>query len=163
MEKIIHITLRSLDEITPLQQDVIDTARRLHPGWEIKIWTDPEPGKEPDFRLKRYWSRTNSGAQLADLLRLEILFWHGGVYLDSDLRLFRTLDQLVETYDFFIASEDGYSLTNAVIGACKGSPVLERLIDRLDRNEPDWASLPHLTTGPVFFSMNLKWDRTVSV
>src|SRR5262249_21629854 len=83
--------------------------------------------------------------------------------LDSDLRLFRTLDQLVETYDFFIASEDGYSLTNAVIGACKGSPVLERLIDRLDRNEPDWASLPHLTTGPVFFSMNLKWDRTVSV
>jgi FkbM family methyltransferase len=164
MEKVIHFTVRNASELSATQAEVIECARKLHKHWEIKIWSDPDPTHDnSEFLLNRYWSRVNSGAQLADLLRLDIVHRFGGVYVDSDLKLLRPLDALAESFDFFIASEDGYKLTNAVFGACKQSPVLRSLIDELLRAEPDWTLEPWLTTGPSFFAQHLKWRKDITV
>ena len=113
--------------------------------------------------LEKYWPKANSGAQLADLLRIDLVYKFGGVYVDSDLRLFKPLDDLVEAFEFFIASENGTQLTNAIFGACKNSPVLRQLIDELIDAEPDWTLPPNITTGPYFFAENLKWRKDITV
>lgn len=138
----------------------IEEVRGQLNEYEIKVWRDPV---SPDgFRLSRYWDKTNSGAQLADLIRLEVVYKFGGVYLDSDITVHKKFDDLLDE-NFFVASEDGKKLTNAVFGAEKKSPVLKRLIDTLLEDEPDWREIPVETTGPNFFARNLKWEEGVTV
>ena len=159
MEKIIHIIIP--EKPNKEQQEVIGLAKKLHSSWKVMVWQDPL--KKDGFLLEKYWSKANSGAQLADLLRLDVVYRFGGVYIDSDLKLFRSLDGLAENYNFFIASEDGLALTNAVFGAKKEHPAIKALIDELNNNEPDWTKPPNETTGPYFFAEHLKWRDDISV
>ena len=159
MEKIIHFTVP--EQLTPVNVQIIELARKLHPTWEVKVWQDP---MRPDgYPLEKYWPKANSGAQLSDLLRLDVLYKWGGVYLDGDMRLLKPLDELAERYDFFIASHDGIVPINALIGATKAHSAIQKLIDELLLNEPDWSVAPDRTTGPDIFVRTLKWDRQATV
>jgi FkbM family methyltransferase len=139
----------------------IETTRRLHTDWQITTWTDDTP--VPNGRLVKYLSDARSGAQRADLIRLDALYTYGGVYLDSDVRVLQSFDHLAKAFDFFIASEDGRKLTNAVIGAVPRHPAIEVIISFLEDNEPDWSLPPDQTTGPWLFSRLLRWRSDVNV
>jgi Glycosyltransferase sugar-binding region containing DXD motif len=159
VEKIIHFTVPA--KLKPLDARVIECARALHPNWEVKVWQDPI--KPDGYLLEKYWPKVNSGAQFSDLLRLDVLYKWGGVYVDSDLQLLKPLDALADTFDFFMASQDGWNLTNALIGAKKAHPEVRRLIDELLTNEPDWSVPPYKTTGPYLFTRMLKHDKDITV
>jgi FkbM family methyltransferase len=139
----------------------LEAARSLHPQWEVRVWRNPVPTE--GFQLAHYWRKANSLAQHADLLRLEIVHRHGGVFLDWDEILKKPLDDLVAHYDFFIASENGHVLSNGVFGAVAGHPALTALIDTLKRREPDWTRPPNMTTGPSLFAAVLRWRKDVSL
>jgi FkbM family methyltransferase len=160
MEKIIHFTVPK--DMTSAQAEVIERAKALHKNWNVMVWRDPI--KEDNYLLEKYWPRANSGAQFADLLRIDILYRFGGIYLDSDVVIFKSLECLAARYEFFVASEDGIkNITNAVIGARKGNLALRDLIDDLLEQEPDWARPPSETTGPLFFTRKLRWRRDVTI
>jgi len=152
MEKIIHFTLPA--KATPTQLEVVAAARDRHPGWELRVWQDPVP--TDGFLLQKYHSKVNSGAQLADLIRLDVVHLQGGIYLDSDIHLARPLDRLLDL-DHFACSEDGKNLTNAAFGATRGHPLVRQLIENLLAGEPDWTQPPNETTGPELFSRVLRW------
>jgi FkbM family methyltransferase len=156
--KIIHFAIP--DRPSPFQMANIEVARDLHPDWTIEVWqtiTD-----KSNFRLARYWDRTNSSDQKADLIGMEAVFNQGGFYLDSALTLHRNLDPL-RNYQFVIASDEGTRLTNAFFGGVSKAPLLQILIDTLDRKEVDWVIDSSLTTGPYFFTRELKWREGVTV
>ncbi len=157
--KIIHFTIPARP--SEAQLTAIDIAKRLHSDWKVMIWQDPVPPR--DFKLSKYWSKTKTGAQLADLIRIEAVLNHGGVYIDSDVTLRKPLDKLVEHYDFFVASENGRVATNAVFGSRAGHSALEKMVESLDMNTPDWSLPPNITTGPYFFSRILKWRKDITV
>lgn len=158
MEKIIHFT--TAHSPTQKQLAYIEKARQLHPEWEVRVWMDPVETK--DFRLAHYHSNANSGAQLADLIRLDVVYLYGGIYLDSDIELVKTLDALA-SLDSFFCSENGYSLTNAAYGATKENPLILAIIEELLKNEPDWQEKPHITTGPLLFSRVLRWKKDAHI
>lgn len=143
------------------QISAINKARELHPGWSVKVWSDPIP--EDTFELSKYWKYVNSGAQLADLVRIEVVCIYGGIYLDSDVLLRKPLHDLADTFDFFIASEDGDVATNAVFGAVQGHPVLQQMIADISAMPPDWGIPPNITTGPVMFSNAIKRRQDVTI
>jgi len=157
--KLFHYSLPS--SISEQTRANIDGARRLHADWEIRIWTDDKP--VPNARLAKYIPRARSGAQRADLIRLDALYAYGGVYLDADVRVLRPFDDLAMAFDFFIASEDGVNLTNALIGATPRHPAIEAIIGFLEENEPDWSLPPNQTTGPVLFSRLLRWRSDITL
>jgi FkbM family methyltransferase len=157
--KIIHFTIPN--NASAKQMAAIETARKLHPDWRVMVWQDPVPTES--FKLSKYWQKARSGAQLADLIRIEAVLNHGGVYLDSDVTLHKPLDEIAENYDFFVASEDGRVVTNAVFGSEAGHPALTRMVDELDRHVPDWSIAPNITTGPCFFSRILKWRKDIAI
>ena len=159
MEKIIHFTVPA--KLSPVHTKIIDTAKKLHPTWEVKVWRDPM--QTDGYPLEKYWPKANSGAQLSDLLRLDVLYKWGGVYVDSDMRLLKALDELTERFDFFIGSYDGNVPINALIGARKAHPAIQKLIDELLLNEPDWSLPPDKTTGPDIFVRTLRWDKRATV
>lgn len=157
--KIIHFVVPNAPSADQLA--IIEQAKTTHPGWSIKIWNDDT--EFPELPLNRFLRATKSGAQFADLLRLMAVYLHGGIYVDSDMRVLRPLEPLLETMTCFIASEDGYNLTNACFGATPYHPALGSIIDFLTRNEPDWTLPPNITTGPGLFGKLLRWRSDVSI
>lgn len=118
----------------------------LHPDWEMMNWQDPlDPDRFP--MTAEHWVRCTSGAQFAGLIRLEVLYRYGGVYVDSDVQPYRSLEPLLGVRAF-AAWEDRNCVPDAVIGAEPEHPAiaecLEKAIARLE--EGPWESGPGVTT-----------------
>jgi hypothetical protein len=120
-----------------------------NPGWKIKFWTDRD--REPpcdemekvlikDFPLSKLgecYELSQNWGEKSDLLRYEILFREGGVYVDHDANCLRPFGGMHRGYDFFCGLETphqpfvGRSVTcgNGVIGSRPGHPTVGKVID----------------------------------
>jgi hypothetical protein len=123
-----------------------DHAVELHPNWEHVTLRDPiDPVMFP--LTSKHWPACGSGAQLAGLIRLEDLYHRGGIYIDSDVELFRPLDSLLPLHAF-AAWEDNNTAPDAVLGFEAHHPALRPMIAQaLDSIWAGaWESGPGVTT-----------------
>lgn len=130
---------------TPEVEGFWRRACELHPDWRHITYRDPiDPALFP--MTSPLWRRCRSGAQKAGLIRLEALLRHGGIYLDSDVEVLRSLHPLLQL-EGFAAFEDPGVIPDAVLGARLGHPAIDaclRLaIERLEAASGDWR-----TDGP---------------
>lgn len=110
------------------QERLWKIARDLHPRWQHVTLRDPiDPAAFP--LTSGLWHRCLTGAQLADLVRIEELYHRGGVYIDSDVECYRPFDVL-RAVDAFAAWEDRDHIPNAVLGAKPGHPAIGELVKR---------------------------------
>jgi len=58
--------------------------REQYPGWEYKLWTDKEVAALK-LRTQEFYDHEQMFQCKADLLRLEVLWNEGGVYIDADM------------------------------------------------------------------------------
>lgn len=124
-------------------------ACALHPGWEYRTWRDPlDPAEWP--RTGHLWEQCTSGAQRAGLIRLEALQRFGGVYLDSDVELYRPLDALLGA-PAFAGWEDPRVVPDAVLGSVADHPILDLMLEEACRAVElglgAWESGPGVTTA----------------
>lgn len=142
--RILHRTVPAVTD--PVVEDYWNRWMDLHPEWEYRTWRDPlDPA---DFPLtSEFWRHAENGAQLADMVRLEVLVTHGGVYVDSDVEPLRRLDSLTSV-PAFAAYEDERCIPNAVLGAAAGHPAIRACLDlMLSRIPgPTWEAGPGVTT-----------------
>lgn len=119
----------------------------IHYEWEMKTWRDPLNPEE--FPITRHlWRKVQNGAQLADLVRLEVLLKYGGIYVDSDIEPVRHLEPFLET-GAFAAWEDARVVPNAVMGASPGHPAIAAALDLMLVRVPGptWWAGPGVTTA----------------
>ena len=138
-----------------------DRVTFLHPGWEMVTYRDPiDPTVFPI--TSPVWPLAKTGAQLAGLIRLEALWATGGIWLDSDVELFRPLTPLLHC-SLFAAYEDPAVIPDAVLGATVAHPAIgDCLAEALRRIRSDstdwrtgngaWSTGPGVTTSilPMF-------------
>lgn len=133
---------------------------RLHPRWDRRTW-----------RSRPYWLENHaefdaavSPAQKADILRYEILFRYGGVYVDCDVEPLKPLDDLLGC-GAFVGYEDKTNVCNAVMGARPGHPLLRMLIERLPGSmKANAVAAINSQTGPGFLLSVVNsqtWDGLV--
>lgn len=118
----------------------------LHPDWEHETWR--EPVDPDDFPLTGHLFATcETGAQKADLIRAERLWWVGGCYADSDYVALRPFDSLLGVPGF-AAYEDRDHIPNAVMGFEANHPALQRVIElAIQRHgQGTWAAGVGVTT-----------------
>lgn len=121
----------------------------MHPGWTLMDHRDPlDPVDWP--LTSDLWARCTSGAQLAGLIRLEALFTHGGVYVDSDVECYRSLEPLLGL-DGFAGFEDMSVVPDAVLGARPQHPAVEMMLSlarqAVEDGQGAWDSGPGVTTS----------------
>lgn len=136
---------------------------RLHPDWGHRLWTDDNVNVDT-LRLREEYliagwrpgmPAASKGAALAkqsDLLRLELLVQHGGVYVDMDMEPLKPFD-VFATNGFFAGYEDSHHLCNAVMGAAPDHPFVEQLIEHVgDSITANFHKPLPQQTGPSFLT-----------
>jgi len=130
-----------------------ESWRAHHPGWEFNFWTDDNlPG---DLRRPEAYDRERIPAERSDIIRLDLLWRHGGVYIDTDLECLRPIDALLDGSDFLVACVKPGRVTNTVIGSAPGHPLLERALRDLRVQEPG-EIFDKAASGPAFLDALVK-------
>ena len=90
------------------------------------------------LRNRRQFDEATNFGEKSDVLRYEILFQLGGVYVDADMECLRALDGLHATVDFYagISNSGTIELNNAIIGARPGHPIISACIQRVASPPP---------------------------
>lgn len=120
---------------------------RRNPGWELRFWE--EENLPPDLVRTEIYERLRQPAERSDLLRLEVLYREGGVYIDTDFECVRSLEPLLDGVEFFCAKLNEERVNNAIIGAAPGHPILARGIEEA-RPRETYGPVDKHGTGPLF-------------
>lgn len=119
-----------------------------HPAWALRFWTDEN--LPPDLRLPESYDRMRSPVERCDLLRLELVWRDGGIYVDCDFECKRPLDSLLEGVDFLLGYTKPGRVNHALMGAVPHHPVLDRALNEI--RPRDVYGYDKDATGPGFFS-----------
>lgn len=112
-----------------LMQRCIQSWRAHVPEWNIVEWSERNVPLDNSFLRTAYTQ--GLWAHVSDYVRLRALSVHGGVYLDTDVELRRSLDNLRSNKCFvgFQSEEPSPDwVNNAVLGAEPGHPFLDECL-----------------------------------
>lgn len=153
-KKIHQIWLGS--NIPPFFEKLSLKIKNNHPDWEYKLWTDTEISNIPLINQKLYNSLKNFGSK-SDVVRYEILYREGGVYMDTDFEMVKSFDELLYL-DFFtgVGHSTEPMVFNGLFGSVKNSNLLKNIIfnlrEKFNSDNNIINSDPMYSTGPYFFS-----------
>lgn len=152
--------------------DILDTWVAHHPAWEYKLWRD-EDVADLDLINQRLYDELvgqslYSGA--SDILRAELLFQFGGVYIDADAYCLHPLDgaPFLEA-QFWIAEEyrhhETFLLNPCCMGAESHSPVVRDYLDSLHAvtHEHVPAGGSWTLTGPTRWTHLLRGREDITI
>lgn len=134
-------------------------------GYEIVEWNEDNfPMDICPFFVDAY--EKGKWAYCSDVARFWVLYNEGGIYLDTDVEVYQSLDEFLDKA--FIGFEDIHYLSTAVIGAEKNNPVVKLILDyycSIDFKEyPVWTDyITYEETSPcivsnIFGLLGLKRD-----
>ena len=129
IEKTIHYVWLGSKDVPEKFIAFIEGWRTLHPDWKIVKWNEENFDCQGNAWIKSAIEQKNYPLA-ADVMRSWILLNHGGVYLDTDIELFKPLDELVKENDFFIGYETDFWFGCAVLGVKKGHKIIREVYER---------------------------------
>lgn len=68
-----------------------------HPDWQFRLWTDQDLNQ---FECKDLVDSTSCFGQKSDLLRAEIIYRHGGLYVDLDYECYQSIEPWIRGHSF---------------------------------------------------------------
>lgn len=108
----------------------IDSWKKFCPDYEIREWneTNYDFGKNP--YMKQAYEAKKWGF-VPDYARLDIIYQYGGIYLDTDVELIRSLDDLLNSDSFFGFEDTGEGDFFVACGLGFGAKPHNELIKKL--------------------------------
>ncbi len=128
--KIIHLCWLSGDPYPPEIQECLNTWKTHLPNYEVWLWDtkrfeiNSTLWTKQAFEAKKY-------AFAADYIRLYALYNYGGIYLDSDVLVYKSFDELL-SLPYFIGHDQIGGFEAAIIGAEKGCPWIKEILDEYE-------------------------------
>ncbi len=140
--KKIHYVWVGTAPIPEQDQKYIKQWQKLNPKYEIKRWT------EKDIDLKKYplvakAIEDKKWALAADIIRMYAVYNEGGFYMDTDVELLKSFDDLLK-YDGVACWESNFWFTTSFFGAKKHSPWIGKVLKRYE------GALPKKITNGTF-------------
>jgi FkbM family methyltransferase len=112
--KIIHYCWFGDSQMPQIIQDCIVSWKRLLPDYTFLKWSEDNYEFEHPFAVTAYEDK--SWAFLVDYVRFDVLYKHGGIYLDTDMLLLKNLDIFLN-HECFLGYEDEKIINCGIIGA----------------------------------------------
>ena len=100
------------------------------PDWEIKEWNEDNfPIDYNAFSKQSY--DAGKFAFTSDVARLYALYKEGGIYMDTDVEVYKPLDEFINEEGFTGFEDINYPVC-ATMGAEKGNTVIKMMLDYYD-------------------------------
>ena len=129
------------------------TWHKHHPDWKMMLWRDKNL---PEMINQDYLELCNTYSEMSDLIRYELLYQYGGVYLDTDFECYKNIEPLINDYELFISTEDYRHLCGGFVGSIPKHPIIKRLIDRIPGQlKATVGKTSDLRIGPSFVTENI--------
>lgn len=129
--KIIHYCWLSKDSYPANIQKCIDSWKRVLPDYEIWLWNFERFDINSSIWVKEAFEHKKY-AFAADYIRLYALYNYGGIYLDSDVEVLKSFDDLLDL-PYFIGKENTPSgIEAATIGCEKGFSLMGEMLQRYE-------------------------------
>lgn len=131
--KVIHYCWFSGEKKPRLIRRCIRSWKKVLPDYEIKCWDANSFDFESVPYVKQAYER-KKWAFVADYVRLYALYTKGGIYLDSDVEVYKSFDEFLK-YSFFTGTDirspqlNHYGIEAAIMGAEKEHPYLKECLD----------------------------------
>lgn len=98
------------------------------PEFEIIEWNEKNSNIQKYSFSKEAYKR-GLFAYVSDVMRLDILKEHGGIYLDVDVELIKPIDDLLDYDGFFSFESSTFIATGLGFGTIKSNPVITKLLN----------------------------------
>jgi mannosyltransferase OCH1-like enzyme len=95
-------------------------------------------------------------AFLSDYARLDVLYEHGGVYLDTDIEILKPLDQFLE-HELFIGFESASHINASIVGCAKHHWLIKECLEEYERMT-EYETIPKVVTRVLQKHFSLDQD-----
>lgn len=120
--KIIHYVWLGNNALPLLEQECIKSWSLTNPDFQIVRWDESNLDIDDEVYVRAY--RKKEWAFCSDYVRLKVLLEHGGVYLDTDMELIKSISPLLDNR-CFLGKEDDENINAAIIGSIKEHPFIK--------------------------------------
>lgn len=155
----------------------MNSCKSTHGNWTYRVWTDADVANMCLSNEIKLAMSMGEPHRASDIMRLEVLYRHGGVYLDADSVCLRSFEPLMvdlaeSSSDCFAGYEFRFHNKSLDDGRGVGKPSLENLVAngvigcklhsssaallvRLVSTAAHDKRSPWISTGPMFVTQNL--------
>ena len=129
--KIIHYCWLSNDPFPEIIQKCIDSWKKYLPDYELMLWNFNRFSRGTSKWVDQAFD-SHKYAFAADYIRLYALYHHGGIYLDSDVEVLKSFNDLLHL-PYFVGQENTTSgVEAATMGFEKGHPLIKALLNQYE-------------------------------
>lgn len=128
IEKKIHCFWFSNDKKPKEYQQCMDSWKRVCPEYEIVEWNAQNYDYTKSIFMKQAFE-SKKWAFVSDYARLDVIYHYGGIYLDMDVELLKTLDPLLKFEAFFNFGTQNDIDLGSGFGGVKGNSLVGALLD----------------------------------
>lgn len=117
----------------PLPNDVInyiESWKQFCPDYEIKQWDESNFNLEICNYVKEAYE-AKKWAFITDYVRLYVMVNEGGIYMDTDVEVIKSLDPFLDN-KAFSGFEDGHFVPTGIMACEKGFPLFEEMLHFYD-------------------------------
>jgi mannosyltransferase OCH1-like enzyme len=110
--------------------------------------------KNLQFENRTFFDRAINYGEKSDILKWEVVYRFGGVYVDTDFECLKPLDELHHIYNFYTGIQpldtNVVQLGAALYGAVANHPILHACVNNIKNNQ----HIPQIVvkTGPIHFT-----------
>ena len=155
--KIIHYCWFGGNEIPEKEQKCINSWKKFCPDYKIIEWNETNYDIGKNIYIKQA-AEAKKWAFVSDYVRLDVIYQFGGIYLDTDVEVIRSLDPLLKHKAFAgmenVIGEEFSITTGSGFGAEKQNPIIDAwrkeydtLIFRHSNGTEDLLTTPARTTA----------------
>ncbi len=129
--KVIHYCWFGKGDMPKLAKKCIKSWKKYCPDYEFVLHTEDNF----DLTQNRYMREAYEAGKWAfvsDYARLKIIYDNGGIYLDTDVELIKSIDDLVRLKGFMGFDEKGIVATGLGFGAEKGNKIVSEFLKDYD-------------------------------
>jgi mannosyltransferase OCH1-like enzyme len=113
----------------------VNEVKKINHDYEVIEWT--EDNLDFEVQSKESYDNCFSMGAKSDILKMEILYRYGGIYMDYDNLQIKKFDDLLE-YEFFAGAHDlaPKEIWFGVVGAIPNHPICKKYLENLNIQSP---------------------------
>lgn len=126
--KVIHYCWFGGNPLGEKEKKCIESWKKFCPDYDIKEWNESNvnldiiPYVRQACEAKKY-------AFASDVLRLWAIYTYGGIYLDTDVELIKSYDDLLNCEGFIGFENNDFVNTGQCVACEKGNPIIKQMLD----------------------------------